>query len=68
MVQTKKAAKAATSKLKRAGVAAKHRAWSPQAIAAAREFKDVKAAPVPSKLRGKKSATIRRAVLSYYLG
>jgi osmotically-inducible protein OsmY len=43
-------------------------AWSSQALEAAREFKDLHATPVPAKLKGKKSAAIRRAVLSYYRG
>jgi len=47
---------------------AKPGAWSPRALEAARKFKDVHATPVPPKLKGKKSAAIRRAVLSYYRG
>jgi len=68
MTQTKNATKGTIGKPKRVRVAAKRGAWSSQGLEAAEELKDVNAARVPAKLKGKKSAAIRRAVLSYYRG
>jgi hypothetical protein len=48
--------------------AAALRVWSARDIEAARNLKEVYAAPVSAKLQGKKSKTIRRAVFSYYRG
>jgi hypothetical protein len=60
-----------TSKIKvgrRTSAGATPGAWSLRALEAARKFKDVQVTPVPARLKGKKSAAIRRAVLSYYRG
>jgi len=68
MSQTKRPAKGATAAQKGSGAATKHASRSSQAQKAAREFKDVHIARTPAKLKGGKSAEIRRAVLSYYRG
>ena len=41
---------------------------SPKAITAARAFKGLSVAKTPAKLKGKRTAAIKRAVRDFYLG
>jgi hypothetical protein len=68
MSQTRRPAGSTTAAPKGGDASAKRVSSSSQAQRAAREFKDVHVPRAPAKLKGGKSAEIRRAVLSYYRG